>query len=240
MRPARLLQAGGWAGLVFLVLNAVGQVSAFGADAKVNDPIPSIVDYYAANGRQMIRAVIILSVGVFFFIWFLGALHRRLSSDLDPGNPFPAVVLISGSLACGMLLLERIPQVILAIMADQPGGLSPDLAIRALADMQGVLTSAFVVTLGVLTPAVAAGLVRQRLAGPWLAWLGGISSALFVVSGFGSYATIDNDTLDTLLHGADLGAYIVVVIAAIALIRQPASVTARARTSLAPAADGSK
>lgn len=231
MKQGRLLRAGGWAGLAFLVLNVAGQVSAFGADDKVNDPIPTLVAYYSAHRHQMIRAEIILAVAVLFFMWFLGALYQFLGASREPDNPLPAVVLVSGAVASAMLLLERIPQVMLALMAGQPGGLSIGLTVRALADMQGVLTSAFVVSLAVATPAIATALMRRGVAGPWLAWLGGVSAALFLASGLAGYATIDNGTWDTVLHLADLGAYVIVVVAAITLIRSTAVATAPERSS---------
>lgn len=223
MKPGRLLRTGGWAGLVFLVLNVVGQVSAFGADAKVNDPIPTVVAYYAAHRHQLITAVIILAVAAILLMWFLGALYQLLRGTPEPDNPLPAVVLVSGAVATGMLLLERIPQVMLALMAGQPGGLSTGLTVRALADMQGVLTSAFIVPTAVVTLATAAALVRRGVSGAWLAWLGGISTALLLASGLAGYATINNDTWDIALHLGDLGAYVIIVVAAIALIRPPVS-----------------
>ena len=235
MKRGALLRIGGCAGLMFLVLNLVGQVSAFGADAKVNDPIPTLTAYYANHRHQMFTSVIILAAGAFFLMWFLGALYQLLRTPQDDGNPLPAVVLVAGAAATSMFLLERMPQAILAVMAGQPGGLSDGLAVRALSDMQGVLTSAFIMTLAVLTPAIAAALVRRGLAGAWLAWLGGISAALFLASGLAGYTTIDNDTWDNVLHLADLGAYIVVVVAAIVLIRAPGSGVARVATASASA-----
>lgn len=233
MKRGGLFRISGCAGLVFLVLNLVGQVSAFGADAKVNDPIPTQVAYYSSHRDQMFTSVIILAVGAFFLMWFVGALYELFRDPQDSDNSLPAVVLVAGSVATGMFLLERLPQAILAVMAGQPGGLSDGLAVRALADMQGVLTSAFVMTLAVLTPAVAAALVRRGLAGPWVAWLGAMSAALFLAAGLAGYTTLDSDAWDNVLHVADLGAYIVVVMAAVALIRAPGSARGREQSALA-------
>ena len=237
MKAGRLLRVGGGAGLAFLVLDVVGQVLTVPADGKANDPISAVVAYYAGHRHQMITGTIILAVAALFLMWFLGALHQLFRATPNPDDPLPGIVLISGAVVTGLFLLERIPQVVLSLMAGQQGGLSTGPTVRAFADLQGVLAAALFVASAVLIPALSVGLVRRGVAGTWLAWLGGISAVLFLASGLAGYATIDNNAWGIALHLGDLGLAVVVVVAAIALIRTTSSAVV-AESTASPARAG--
>jgi hypothetical protein len=236
MQARRLLRLSGWAGVGFLVLDVVGQVLAVPADGKVNEPIATVVGYYVSHRHQMINAVAILAVAGLCLTWFLGALYQFLRTTTEADDPLPGIVLVSGSVVTGLFLLERVPQVVLSLMAGQPGGLSTGPTVRALADLQAVLTTALFVTAAVLVPALSIGLVRRRVVGPWLSWVGGASAALFLASGLAGYASIDNAAWGVVLHLGDLGLAVIVVVAAIALIRLPNSTATRESTAVATVA----
>lgn len=223
MNGRQLIRTGGWAGIAFLVLDIVGQAPLVShADSTVNAPISTVVSYYSSHRHQVTTAVVILAVAAIFLIWFLGAVYQWLRATPAAGDPAPAAVLLSGSVVTGLFLLERIPQAVLSLMAGQPGGLSADLTVRALADMQAVLTSAMFVATAVVVLAIPAGLVRRGAVGAWLTWIGGVSAALFLASGLAGYVVLDSNAWNTSLHLGDLGLAVIVVMAAVTLIRRPA------------------
>jgi hypothetical protein len=220
MTARRWIQLGGWAGILSLVLTLAGEIPFVSdADTLVNAPLSTLVEYYSSHANQVITGVIILALASVLFMWFFGAAYQWLRAAGAADDPLPAVLLASGSVVTALFLVERVPQAMLALMAGQAGGLSPDPSVRALADMQAVLTSAVLLAWTVVALSLSFALVRRGVVSAWLAWVGVVSAALFLGTGVASYAVIGNDSLDLPLHLADFGLAVVVVVACVRMIR---------------------
>lgn len=226
MTASRWIRLGGFAGIVFLLLDNVGQ-NMLDANAPARDAsIPTLAAYYAAHHHQVTFDVIILAVAAFALIWFVAALHQMLREDGRGDDPVPALVLVTGSVATGLFLLERIPHLLLATMANQPGGLTNDLTVRALWDLPDLLTSGVFMAASAFVLAISFGLVHRGAVGAWFAGLGVISAILLLIAGLGGYA----DALDVVFFPAIAGLAIVILVTSVRMIRGYPEPTPAARS----------
>jgi hypothetical protein len=90
---------------VYVVLFIVGGVLSYSGQPDTDSPPAKIVAYYSQSShRDKINlAWLLIIIGVFFFIWFLGGLRQTLSR-IDPGGNLTAVATLGGAVYAALTL----------------------------------------------------------------------------------------------------------------------------------------
>jgi hypothetical protein len=175
-----------WAGLgavVYVVLFVVGTILTYGGtpDSDAN-PLKVIAYYSKGSHRDKINfgwALVVL--GVFFFIWFLGALRQTLRR-IDADGTLPAVATIGGSVYAALTLAGIAVNNAITTMSDDTfhHQVFPEL-IHAAQDAGYVLHSSGGV--GVASLIIATSVIVMR-AGMIPQWVGIISIVIGILAIF--------------------------------------------------------
>jgi len=78
MNDDRYVEYGAATGIVFVVLSIIGFAVVIPAPPDLNAPAQDWSSYFLAHHSAVRAGVVILAVGFFFYIWFLGTLTSVL------------------------------------------------------------------------------------------------------------------------------------------------------------------
>ena len=167
MNEDRYVEYGAATGIAFVVLTIAAFIVFGGTNPpELNAPAQDWGSYFTKHHDAVRTSLVVLAVGFFFFIWFLGTLTSVLR--IATGTPrLPSIVLAGGLLGGAALLIGFASQ---AVAAYRPQAVDPALT-RSLADvfvLSGVAAiPGFVAFFG------AASLVILRTGAfpGWLGWL---------------------------------------------------------------------
>jgi hypothetical protein len=123
-------------GLVFLILFVVGFGGFVTPDVpEASAPAADWQSFYSDHQDRIQTGIILVSVSLFFFIWFLGSLRAALAAA-EGGNGRLTAVAYAGGL--GLVAFFLIALTVTAVAAYRPGEVDPNLT-RALNDVGFVL-----------------------------------------------------------------------------------------------------
>src|SRR5688500_9306932 len=171
MKDDRYAKYGAATGLLSVILLIVG--------CGVVTPTPPDLDataeefaQYSADEQDGIRAgVLIVSLGLFAFIWFLGSLAQTLR--VTAGNPrLPSIAFAGGVLAVAFLGITLTG---VAAAAFRPEETSPELT-RAVNDFALLAAAPASAALAALFAATALVILRTGGLAEWLGWLSGATA----------------------------------------------------------------
>lgn len=178
-----------WAGLgaiAYVVLFIGGTILSFSGQPDTGSAPAKLISYYSDSGhRDKIGfGWLIVIVGVFFFIWFLGAL-RQFLRRIDDQGMLPAVATIGGTVYVATTLTAVSLDLAIKTMSDDTfrHQVFPEL-IHAADDASYVIHAAGGVGVGALIVATTLAALRAKLIPDWAGWLGVISGLLAVFSVF--------------------------------------------------------
>src|SRR5438105_2218201 len=188
--PARsrrtLEQWGGLGAVVYVILFIGGSLLAYAGQPDTGDPPAKLISYYSDSGhRDKIGAGwLIVIVGVFFFLWFLGAL-RQFLRRIDDQGMLPAVATVGGAVYASLTLAGRSVDMAIKTMSDDTfhHQVFPEL-IHAADDTGYILHAAGGVGLGALMISAALAARRGRRIPAWATWVSSVFGILAVSSIF--------------------------------------------------------
>ncbi len=167
---------GGLSGIAFVGLFAV--TLFLGSPTDFGEPAGEVASYYREDQREVQVSVVLWTAGLFFFLWFLGALRNLLRSAEGAPGTLSTVAFGAGLLSAAFLGLTA---TFVAAAAARPDELDPQL-IRLVDDLTFlVLGPGSFAVVGFL---VASALVALRAEAmpAWLGWLALIPAVAQVLS----------------------------------------------------------
>jgi hypothetical protein len=183
MNDDRYVEYGAATGILFVILAVIGFAVVIPNPPSLDAPSQEWASYFLGHHSAIRAGVVILSVALFFYIWFLGTLTSVLR--IASGTPrLPSIALIGGTIAGAMLLVGLSTE---AVAAYRPQGVDPTLT-RELADIF-VITG--VVSIPAFTAFFAATAIILLRSGAFPGWLGWLTAVAAVVQplGFGALFT---------------------------------------------------
>jgi hypothetical protein len=179
-----------WAGLgaiAYVVLFIGGSVLMFGGEPDTDSPPAKIISYYRDSGhRDKIGigwAIVIL--GVFFFLWFLGALRQYLRR-IDEDGFLTNVATVGGTIYAALTLTSVALNSAIKTMSDDTfhHQVYPPL-IHAADDAGWVIHSSGGIGAGALIIAASLAAMRAARIPSWAGWVGMVFGILALASIFG-------------------------------------------------------
>jgi len=172
-------------GILYVALFILGSILLF-AGTPDGDAAPAkVVAYYRDGGhRDRIGfGWLVAGLGLFFFLWFLGALREALRR-IDGDGFYAALAAIGGAVYAGLALAAIAVNMGIRTMNDDTyqHQVYPDL-IHAANDVGYVLHATGGAGAGAMIFAATLAAMRARRIAPWLGWLG-------LLAGLGALASI--------------------------------------------------
>jgi hypothetical protein len=172
-------------GVLYVVLFIIGTVLLF-SDAPDSDAPPdTIVAFYsdAGNRDQISFGWLIAGLGLFFFLWFVGAL-REAVRRIDGGGLYTAVTTIGGAVYAALAFAAIALNTAIRTMSDDTfeNRVYPEL-IHAADDAGYVLHATGGAGAAAMILAATLAAMHTRRIAPWLGWLS-------LLCGFAALASI--------------------------------------------------
>jgi len=171
----------GLGGVLYVVLFIAGVVLSYNGQPDTDSPPAKLIAYYSKGShRDKINwGWLLVVVGVFFFIWFLGALRQKLTR-IDPAGNLTAVATLGGAVYAALTLAGTSVNAAIKTMSDDTfhHQVYPSL-IHAADDAGYVLHSSGGVGVAAL---IIATTVAARRAGAIPGWVGVLSIIVGVLA----------------------------------------------------------
>ena len=185
-RESRITRWAGLGGAVYVALFVVGALVAYRGQPDTDSAPATIIDYYRDAGHRdkIVVGWLLIIIGVFFFLWFLGALRqavRRLAGD----GLLATVTTAGGGVYAALTLVAFSVDTALKTMSDDTyrDEVYPEL-IHAADDAGYVLHSAGGVAVAAMMVAASLAALGARALPVWLCWLGVLAGISAIVSIF--------------------------------------------------------
>jgi hypothetical protein len=176
MKPDRSERYGGLSGIAFVGLFLV--TLFLGSPTDFGDPAAEVASYYREDQREVQVSVALWTAGLFFFLWFLGALRNGLRAAEGAPGTLSTIAFGAGLLSAGFLGLTA---AFVAAAAARPDELDPELT-RVIDDLTYlVLAPGSFAVVGFLL-ASALVVLRSEAMPAWLGWLALIPAAAQALS----------------------------------------------------------
>jgi hypothetical protein len=173
MSEDRYAKYGAATGIVFVVLFVIGFLIITPSPPDLDAPVGDWSSYYTDHQDAINTALVLVSVSLFFFIWFLGSLASALR--VAAGSPrLPSIAFGGGLVAVATFFIAI---TCLAVAAHRPDQVTPELT-RALNDGSVLAGVPGIAGLGALYAATALVIVRSSLLPHWLGWLSAVAAAV--------------------------------------------------------------
>ena len=222
MNDDRYAQYGAATGMVFVVLTVIGFLIVTPTPPDLNAPAQDWSSYFLAHHKAVRAGLVIVAVGLFFFIWFLGTLSSLLR--IAAGSPrLPSIVFGGGLLLTTTFLIGMAAE---AVAAFRPQGVDSVLT-RGLNDvfvMGGVIA---VPAAAAFFGAIALVILRSGALPAWLGWLA-LGTAVVQPLAFGALFTKSG----AFAGDGALGLFVPVLTSVVTTFALSALLTAWARQSL--------
>ncbi len=173
MREDRYAKYGAATGIAFVVLLVIGFLIVTPSPPDLDAPVDEWSNYFTDHQDSINTGIVLVSVSLFFFLWFLGSVASALR--VAAGNPrLPSIAFAGGLLFTASLFVAL---TCVAIAAHRPDEVSPELT-RALND-GGILAGVpGIAGVGAFFGATALVILRGDLLPHWLGWLSGVAAAV--------------------------------------------------------------
>lgn len=181
---------------------------------------PAVIAEMARNHEAYLVKNLLGTLSFFFFLFFLGSLYSTLRRAEGDMGWLSLLAVGGGLLMTAVHSLESVASYALAWHVAHEGSVG---AVTALGDIQDVTAYYYAVPLAVMFVAASIVAYRTRVLPRWIAWLGFVGGAVWLV---GAVGVLDpqNGPLTAIGFGIGLLAYWLWVPATgIALMRRPES-----------------
>ena len=166
MNEDRYAKYGASTGIVSVVLLVIGFLIVTPTPPDIDAPVNEWSTYFVDHKDAVNTALVLVSVSVFFFLWFLGSLTSALR--VAAGGPRLPSIAFGGGLLAATFLFIAISAV--AVAAHRPDEVSPELT-RALTDVSLMAGVPAIAGFAALFGATALVILRSALLPQWLGWL---------------------------------------------------------------------
>jgi hypothetical protein len=168
----RYARYGAATGIAFVVLMVVSFI-VMPKPPDLDSPVGDWASYYAEDQDAINTALVLVSLALFFFVWFLGTLVSALRVAF--GSPRLPTIAFGGGLLAAAAFFVGIT--LAAVAAHRPTEVTPELT-RALND--GFVLSGVPAIAGLFALFSASALVilRTDIFPQWLGWLAGVVALL--------------------------------------------------------------
>jgi hypothetical protein len=181
-----LLRWAGLGGVLYVVLFVVAQILMIGGQPQGDVPPAKVIAYFSESSHRnkILIGWMVLVVGVFFFLWFLGALKELVCRQAGEGL-LATVTTVGGAVYAALTLAAFSVNAGIRTMSDDTyhHEVYPGL-IHAAGDTAYVLHSAGGAAIGAMIVAVSLGALGARAIPMWLGWLSVVAGIVAVVSIF--------------------------------------------------------
>jgi hypothetical protein len=178
-----------WAGLggiIYVALFVIGAIVGWSDQPDSSSSPEKIIAFYSDSGHRDRVSIgwLLIVTGIFFFLWFLGAL-RQTVRRLDGDGLLATVTTVGGAAYAACTLASFSIETAIKTMSDDTyrHEVFPGL-IHAAGDVGYVLHSAGGAAVGAMMVAVSIAALRARSLPAWLGWLGVLAGLVAVVSIF--------------------------------------------------------
>jgi hypothetical protein len=187
--PARGRGLERWAALgavAYVVLFIAGELLAYSGQPDISASPAKQIAYYSDAGHRdkIVWGWLLIVIGVFFFLWFVGALRQALRR-IEPDGTLPAVATVGGSVYAALTLAGASVNAALKSMSDDTfhHQVFPEL-IHAADDVGYILHASGGAGAGALIVATSVMVTRAGLIPRWAGIAGIVSGVLAVFSIF--------------------------------------------------------
>ena len=171
MKEDRYAKYGASTGIVSVVLLVIGILIVAPTPPDIDAPVAEWSTYFVDHQDAVNTAVVLVSVSLFFFLWFLGSLTSALR--VAAGGPrLPSIAFAGGLLAA---VFSFVASSAVAVAAHRPDEVSPELT-RALNDVSLMAGVPAIAGFAALFGATALVVLRTTLLPQWLGWLAGVAA----------------------------------------------------------------
>ena len=171
MRDDRYAKYGAATGLISVILFIVGFLIVAPAPPDVNAQAGELSSYYSDEQDGIRASVLIVSVALFFFIWFLGSLTSTLR--ISSGNPrLPSIAFAGGVIGTGLLMVTLTA---IAAGAFRPAQSTPEVT-QAVHDIGIMAAAPAAPAFAALFAAIALVILRGGALPEWLGWAAAITA----------------------------------------------------------------
>jgi hypothetical protein len=173
MNEDRYAKYGAASGIAFVVLLVIGFLVVAPKPPHLDAPVGDWSKYYTDHKDAVRAAVVVLSVALFFFIWFLGTLSSALRAAI--GSPrLPTIAFGGGILAAASLMITV---GVIGVAGYRPEQLTPELT-RALNDVGVLMAVPAAAGITAFYAAIAIVALRSDPLPDWLGWLSAVTAVL--------------------------------------------------------------
>jgi hypothetical protein len=171
MNDDRYAKYGAATGLISVILLIVGFVIVTPTPPDLSAPAPEFSKYFTEHQDGVRAGLLIVSIGLFFFVWFLGSLSDTLR--VSAGGPrLPSIAFAGGIVGAVTLMITL---ALVATAAYRPAETSPELT-RALNDAAVLIAAPAAGGLVALFAATALVILRSNALPEWLGWLSAVTA----------------------------------------------------------------
>jgi hypothetical protein len=167
----------GWTtlgGVLYVVLFVIGSIVLFGGQPDSGDAPAKVIQWYSDSGNRDRVNVgwILITLAVFFLLWFIAALRRAVSM-VDEEGILTGVVGIGGSVYAALAFASVALTAGIRTMSDDTyqHRVFPEL-IHAAGDAGWVMHATGAVGLGAMIIAASLAFMRAGIWSSWAGWLG--------------------------------------------------------------------
>lgn len=183
MSPEQWWKAGGFSGIVFVVLFVIGLVLQFDSP-MVDDSGAEIKQYFIDNGTKYLLADTLIGIAfTFFFLTFIWALSGYMSAAEPAGQNWSRLILMYGTV---MTAAGFAYSAFNAALAYGAADFLDENTAKAFYYAGSIgFTSGLPLLVGGLMLTVGTGIMRHGMFPQWLGWISLAVTVIGVVSSFG-------------------------------------------------------
>lgn len=171
MTDDRYAKYGAATGLIAVALIVIGFGIVTPEPPDVSAPAEEVSSYYAEEQDGIRAGLLIVSIALFPFIWFLGSLTSTLR--ISSGNPrLPTVAFAGGAIGAALLMVTLAA---FAAAAFRPDQATPEIT-QALNDIGLVAAAPAAGAFAALFGATALVILRGSALPEWLGWVAAITA----------------------------------------------------------------
>jgi hypothetical protein len=161
-------------GALYVVLFVIGTIVLFDGPPDTSGPPAKVIAYYSDSGhRDKVNfAWILISLSVFFLLWFIGALRRSVN-DVDGEGVLTAIVGIGGGIYAALAFASVALNAGIRTMSDDTyqHRVFPEL-IHAADDVGWIMHATGAIGLGAMIIAASLAFMWAKVWPAWAGWIG--------------------------------------------------------------------